>query len=159
MATYNSSTSKIDFPPGVPKSRLPGTRSPKIKKAVVFRVEATVPALLSNSSGLTGNLHARRAQVVSAAVDLYNRTPQEALGGESPYDLLYRSELSLLTASSSFDHDSQGPDLRCLTVAAPASLDVNSSRVVFFVDSGAGQSLCSVGIAFSDLRPCRVQVT
>ena len=30
---------------------------------------------------------------------------------------------------------------------------------MFFVDSGAGQSLCSVGTAFSDLRPCRVEVT
>ncbi len=33
------------------------------------------------------------------------------------------------------------------------------SSVTFFVDSGAGKSLCSVGIAFSDLQPCRVRVT
>jgi hypothetical protein len=33
------------------------------------------------------------------------------------------------------------------------------SRVIFFVDSGAGQSLCSVSTAFSALQPCRVQIT
>ncbi len=158
MATYNSSTSKVDFLPGVPKSRLPGTRPPKSsKKALFFRVGTTVPALLSDSSGSAGDLHACRVQVVSDAVNLYNRTPQETLGGESPHDLLYGNGLSLLASSS--DHDTQGLDLRCLTVAAPASLAVNSSCVVFFVDSGAGQSLCSVGTAFSDLRPCRVEVT
>jgi hypothetical protein len=32
-------------------------------------------------------------------------------------------------------------------------------RVTFFVDSGAGQCLCSVSTAFSDLQPCRVEVT
>jgi hypothetical protein len=35
----------------------------------------------------------------------------------------------------------------------------SSSQVTFFVDSGAGQFLCSVSSAFSDLQPCRVEVT
>ncbi len=103
VATYNSSTSKIDFPPGVPKSRLPGTRPPKTKtpkKALVFRVGATVPALLSDSSGSAGESYSRRVQVVSDAVALHNRIPQEALGGASPHDLIYGHGLSFLTSSS-----------------------------------------------------------
>ncbi len=48
-----------------------------------------------------------------------------------------------------------GPDdnsVRCLVATT-------SSRVTFFVDSGAGQCLRSVSDAFSDLQPCCIEVT
>jgi hypothetical protein len=45
-----------------------------------------------------------------------------------------------------------GESVRCLVATG-------SSRVTFFVDSGAGQCLCSVSDAFSDLQPCRIEVT
>jgi hypothetical protein len=52
-----------------------------------------------------------------------------------------------------FDSVMEGtPSVRLLTA-------MSSSKVTFFVDSGAGQCLCSVSTAFSDLQPCRVEVT
>ncbi len=45
--------------------------------------------------------------------------------------------------------------VKCL---APA-IDSWRSQVTFFVDSGAGQCLCSVSEAFTDLQPCHIGVT
>ncbi len=47
---------------------------------------------------------------------------------------------------------SGGTPVKCLAIGL-------SSTVTFFVDSGAGQCLCSVSGAFSDLQPCRIEVT
>jgi hypothetical protein len=49
--------------------------------------------------------------------------------------------------ASSFS--SSGSIYKCLAA-------ITSPRVTFYVDSGAGQSLCSVGSAFTDLQPCRI---
>jgi hypothetical protein len=35
----------------------------------------------------------------------------------------------------------------------------DQSRVVFYVDSGAGQSLCSCSSAFTQMTPCRIEIT
>ena len=107
-AVYNVGTSKIDFPPGVPKSRLPGkkpTKSKVSKKALVLQL-ASPPA---------------------------------------------STEASTVLSELASDPGTTDSISRCL-VALPAS------PVTLFVDSGAGQSLCSVGTAFSDLQPCRVEV-
>jgi hypothetical protein len=45
-----------------------------------------------------------------------------------------------------------GAPVKCLASSA-------DSRVTFFVDSGAGQCLCSVSGAFTDLQPCHIEVT
>ena len=38
-------------------------------------------------------------------------------------------------------------------------MHAHDENLTFFVDSGAGQCLCSISSAFSDLQPCRVEVT
>jgi hypothetical protein len=137
--------------------------------------------------------------VSAATVALYNATPQQALGGESPHDLVYESRgtrastvqveelqrspsdsgceapshcassredcsertdssvrspyngsLSFMTGAA--DEVMEGPSTRCLAATI-------LPRVIFYVDSGAGQCLCSVSTAFSDLQPCRIEVT
>jgi hypothetical protein len=50
MAKFNVATSKIDFPAGVPKSRLPGDRRGKTtRKGLMVRVVETIPTLLTSS--------------------------------------------------------------------------------------------------------------
>ncbi len=112
-ATYNAATSKIDFPPGVPKARLPGNGKPRVaRKGLVFHGTKGMELLPISSGEMEGTT---------------SLVAQPPLG------------------------ESHVP-VRCLASAG-------ETRVTFFVDSGAGQCLCSVSGAFSDLQPCHIEVT
>ncbi len=126
-AKYNTTTSKIEFPPGVPKSRLPGQRRVKeVRKGLMIQAVTKVPILAGLSQGVWNSPDSDR--------------PLEHIGGVVPsYNGLFSSAME------------GTPSVRLLTA-------MSSSRVTFFVDSGAGQCLCSVSTAFSDLQPCRVEV-
>jgi hypothetical protein len=127
VAKFNVATSKIDFPAGVPKSRLPGDRRGKAtRKGLMVRVEETIPTLLTSSPD---------ARAFS--------DPDQPLGS---------SDGELASYNGSISSIAEGAPARCLVATRPL-------RVTFFVDSGAGQCLCSVSSAFSDLQPCRVEVT
>jgi hypothetical protein len=136
-ATYNAKTERVEFPPGVPKSRLPGGRRPKgVRKGLVFQVAVGTTALVS----------------LGAAEGVR----QEGIhGGEArtlvPYGSSFTFMESVVTASPD-EAGSLGATVRCLMAGGALG-------VTFFVDSGAGQCLCSVSSAFSDLQPCRVEVT
>ncbi len=143
VATYNAATTKIDFSPGVPKSRLPGTHRPNSfkkvdasKKALVFHVGQSIPGLASLVSEVLAS-PAADPESASSIID----------GGGST------AELSTIS-----DQARVAVRFGCADTI-PVLTAIDSTRVVFYVDSGAGQSLCSVGTAFSELRPCRVEVT
>jgi hypothetical protein len=115
-AKYNPKSEKVEFPAGVPKSRLPGNRRPKEgRKGLMFRLPACLPVLVGKS------------QEVDAPCE-------EFLDHELLVQVSYKRPVQCLAAEV-------------------------SSHVTFFVDSGAGQSLCSVSAAFTDLQPCRIAVT
>ncbi len=67
----------------------------------------------------------------------------------------YGSRFAFMEDAVAVDPDEVGQ-----TGAAVRGLMASSNlRVTFFVDSGAGQCLCSVSSAFSDLPSCRIEVT
>ena len=136
-ATYNATTEKVEFPPGVPKSRLPGSRRSKgVRKGLVFQVAVGTTALVSLGA----------AEGISQG---------ESQGGETrmlvPYSSSFTFMESAVTASPD-EASSQGATVRCLMAGGGLG-------VTFFVDSGAEQCLGSISSAFSDLQPCRVEVT
>ena len=128
-AKYNTATSKIDFPPGVPKSRLPGNRRGKAKegkKVLMARIVGTIPVLV----GL----------------------PQEVPEFSEPDQPLSHDGGAQASYNGPVDSVMEREPIRCLVATS-------SLRVTFFVDSGAGQCLCSDSTAFSELQPCRIEVT
>jgi hypothetical protein len=136
-AKYNVTTSKIEFPSGVPKSRLPGNRRPKVaRKVLVFPVVSGVPALMGSSRAVAASVSSGDALVsVNHALLSYNDC------------FAFMAE-----AARSVGVGKGDGTVKCLLAAS-------SSGITFFVDSGAGQFLCSVETAFSELRPCRIEVT
>ncbi len=151
VATYNTTTSQIGFPAGVPKSRLPGKRSSKTsKKAMVFHVGRVHSALISVVSDAPPLLTAETTTVLLVPPLAYPLESAQFGTGDIPATTLGR----VVAADSVVS-----PGGVCPVTIARCLAAVNSSRAIFYVDSGAGQSLCSIGTAFSALRPCRVEVT
>jgi hypothetical protein len=125
---------KVEFPPGVPKSRLPGSKRVKeVRKGLMFRMLDTAQVLLAS-----------RQEVVDMP------SPEEPLGHDGFRDPSFESALVL--PGGHFPVAGLVESVRCLVTTGV-------SRVTFFVDSGAGQCLCSVSDAFTDLQPCRIEVT
>jgi hypothetical protein len=79
-AKYNLKTEVIDYPAAVPKDRLPVPASARVRKGLMVITKLPdeyVPGMsLSTFPGHT-------------AMDAYNASPQIALGGHSPHDLVY----------------------------------------------------------------------
>ncbi len=109
-AKYNVTTSKIEFPPGVPKSRLPGNRCPKMaRKGLVLQVTSGGSVLLETSG--------RVAESVRAG---------EVLGSTNPVSLSYDGCFPFM-ADAMAAHS---------VVVGTEETAASSSGVTFFVDSG-----------------------
>ncbi len=131
VAKFNATTLKIEFPPGVPKTRLPGNpRAKEVRKGLMVRVP--VHSSCPESAGIGLPSH------------------EEPLSNDVPEDSF--SRLCLGGYGDLLLGAGHGNSVRCFTA-------IGSARVTFFVDSGAGQCLCSISNAFSDLQPCRIEVT
>jgi hypothetical protein len=161
--TFNSGTQKIDFPSGIPSSRFPKQR---IKKKALL---ASWKGLSScedrpSSSGETPSVkvlcftHRFDSPILST-----NENP-DPVGdfSSSNADLFSFSEAKQLFNAnvapsggfSSANHE-QFPilstRLTCLAVS-------NFDSALFYVDSGAGQCLCSCDEAFMNMSPCEIEI-
>jgi hypothetical protein len=138
-ARYNATTEKIEFPVGVPKARLPGNRKPKVvRKGLMIRVAGGASERAPRDGALVSDEVREDPRGEGPAVS-------DDLGTES-----YNGALEHIVGAGRVS--SGCTSTKCLIAAL-------ATRVTFFVDSGAGQCLCSVGSAFSDLQPCRIEVT
>jgi hypothetical protein len=134
VAKFNATTLKIEFSPGVPMSKLPGnTRVKEIRKGSMARLPDTAQVLLTS-----------RPEVIDSP------SHEEPLGQDSIGGSTLGSDLGVHGDSLSVAGLEES--VECLVATG-------SSRSTFFVDSGAGQCFCSVSDAFSDLQPCRIEVT
>jgi hypothetical protein len=112
-AKYNTTTSKIEFPPGVPKSRLPGNRRPKEPK--------------ETRKGLM-------LQMGSGTVALVSLGAEEPTGGEIVPWIPYSSSFAFMESvvpGNPAEANSRGAAVKCLIAGS-------GLRMTFFVDSGAG---------------------
>jgi hypothetical protein len=102
---------------------------------------STLPGQQSSPSLPPADLYAHRSQVLSDAAAVYNRTPQGALGGASPYDLILNLPSTLLgqqsSSSETGEHRSQEPDE---SLEADTSRDSKRPRLVEHSDSDGSSS-------------------
>jgi hypothetical protein len=156
---YNVTTAKLEFPPGVPKSRLPGNRPRKeVRKGLMFHVAGGKqgPEVSSLQVGEFPAVEVLTNGVIeeSQGTQGVDHDEEEFVGHSVPIIRSYNGSLRSMRgigALFSGKESSGETSVKCLAVG-------HSSRVTFFVDSGAGECLCSVSGAFSDLQPCRIDI-
>jgi hypothetical protein len=158
-ATFNAGTQKIDFPPGIPSSRFPKQgikrkallaswkglpssedRETSSVKILCFTHHFDAPVLPANENlGLVGDFSSSNEGSFSfpAAQQLFN--VNVARGGVSPSS---NQELSLGLPIKSV----------CLAVS-------NFASALLYIDSGAGQCLCSCDEAFMNMSPCEIEIS
>ncbi len=161
-ATYNSGTKKIDFPSCIPESRFPKRG---IKKKALLAQWKGLPCL-EDRSGSSGDESSVKILFAASSISRSQfRTTQLVANGEDcpiagEDELESDSNESNVVGNqiydSSFDTHTLD-DRRILVSTHSAASELDST--LFYIDSGAGQCLCSCDDAFINMSPCEIEIT
>ena len=169
-AIFNVTTKRLDFPATVPQSRFPKKNMKKPKALMGFvsglpklSHEEKLRLLLVRMEGETS----ADADTSSCGTDGKHEQFALQVFEDSSYGVLEASTNPALHAGG-FSENVTHPDFSSNQTPPVVSASANQIRVLgcnvsapllFYVDSGAGQCLCSSDSSFVDMTPCMIEIT
>jgi hypothetical protein len=163
-AVFNSTTKRLDFPSGVPKSRFPQKGLKKGRKVLLAGLSSPLVELSPVSPSFWSN-HDQAIAESSVLTEVTAQDCETIFGASTNHGFGIRDGPVLIEGVENDSVDLARVEiepldggtrpllkLRCL-------LSAGISRVLLYLDSGAGQSLSSCITAFVTMIPCQVEIT